>query len=117
MSKTIKLPSAGCELEGFAVVDMSTAHISKRDSEILTEFTDASPEKHPQVILSMEYGYFVSTWHNFIDSPEGFEEMLLKLGHSEAYINIVRLAFRANAKWVNFDQDGPTYEFLPSFDW
>lgn len=117
MTKTLKLPTTGCTLEGFSCVDISTSHISLRDNELLTEFAYSSPKEHPQVILDLEYGYFVSAWHNFKDNPVDFEATLLAKGHSEAYVNIVQLAYNAGAKWINFDQDGPDYEFLPTFEW
>ena len=46
-----------------------------------------------------------------------FEENLFTLGHSEAYVNLVMLANRVGAKWLNLDCDADIVEFLPVFTW
>lgn len=99
------------------VLVLSTAHITAEDNEILKEGIDVPPEKHPQVVMAYEPGFMVSAWHNFEDNPENLEAELLKLGHSPAYINILKLARKAGCKWVNLDADASKFSFLPTYDW
>ncbi|MFA6132584.1 MAG: hypothetical protein WC869_01055 [Phycisphaerae bacterium] len=101
----------------FKVLDVSTAHVTQHDTEILKGHVDDAPEVHPQVIMSYEHGFFVSSWHNFTDNPEKFEEQLLDLGHSPSYVNLMRVAFELGVKWVNLDCDAETYDFLPTHEW
>lgn len=99
-------------LSTFKVVECATLHISPKDDRLLKANVDSKPSEHPQVIVEYEQGYFVSAWHNFMDDPEDLEEKLLKIGHSHAYILILKAANVAGAKWVNFDCDGPTYDYF-----
>jgi hypothetical protein len=105
------------ELPSFKVIDLSTAHITKEDNEILLATVGAVAEAHPQVVLQHGFGYFVSTWHNGKDNPENFEEALLKLGHSPSYVNLVMLAHRAGAKWLCLDCDAEAIDGLPVYSW
>jgi len=105
------------DVETIKVMEISTCHITKEDNEILRKFVDVGPEDHPQVIMAYEHGFMVSSWHNFNDNPEKLEEKLLELGHSPAYINLVRVAFDAGCKWLNLDCDSSDYSWLPSYEW
>lgn len=99
------------------VMEMSTCHITAEDNELLKEYIDVPPEKHPQIVMAYENGYMVSTWHNFVDNPEKFEEQLLKIGHSPAYVNLLRVAHDAGAKWLCLDCDASDYNWLPRYEW
>jgi hypothetical protein len=99
------------------VLELSTSHITAEDNEILKEFINVPPEKHPQVVMAYEPGFMVSAWHNFKDNPENLEAELLKLGHSPAYINILKIAHSNGCKWVNLDADASKLSFLPTYDW
>lgn len=99
------------------VMEMSTRHITKEDNAILKAHVDVGPESHPQVIMEYEHGFMVSAWHNFVDNPEDLEKQLLGIGHSPAYINLLRVARDAGAKWLNLDCDSTDYSFLPEYQW
>lgn len=105
-------------LEQFHVADVSTLHITKKDSELLAKFAGKDGTKHPQLILEYECGFLVSTWqwmpefHN--NSADG---ELLDIGHSEAYVNLMRLSGANGNKWCCLDCDGEDYTFLPEYEW
>jgi hypothetical protein len=101
---------------------ISTAHISKRDDELLDE--DASwyvspkdPPYRPFLLVAVKNaGYFV-----YVNSdPEILgEDMngLLKRGYSQAFMDILAWACDNKIDWLELDADGPEYDGLPTFDW
>ena len=99
------------------ILEVSTGHITKEDDKILKECIDVGPEKHPQVIMAHAHGFMVSSWHNFEDNPEDFEQELLKIGHSPAYINLLRVANQTGSKWISIDSDASHYNWLPFYHW
>jgi len=117
IDSSLALPVGPLALAGFRVAEVTTGHITEADDQILREHKDCGPKEHPQVILVYEHGFFVSTWHNGVDNPEKFENLLLAVGHSPAYVNLVMIAYRAGAKWLNLDCDGTDYGWLPSYAW
>lgn len=104
-------------LKACHIVEMSTGHITREDSILLTKHAGDKSVSHPQTIMSHEYGHIVSTWHNFADNPEDFADKLRKLGHTEAYISLLRNVHETGAKWMNIDCDADMYDFLPQFTW
>lgn len=105
------------DLEIDTVFQVSTCHMTPKDNEILKANTDVGPAVHPQIIMEYEHGFMVSSFHNFKDNPENLEQTLLKLGHSPSYINLLRVAHEAGAKWMNLDCDAADYDFLPNHEW
>jgi hypothetical protein len=41
----------------------------------------------------------------------------LRKNFSEAFCNVLSLASAMEVSNVRFDEDGPTYDFLPIFEW
>jgi len=97
------------------VLDISTGHITKKDSMLLTR------DDCPATAYEYEYGYFV-----FVDvsdpdlrkmSLKGELKAYKKYGFSENFLNIFKKANKLNCKYIQFDADGTEYSDLPVVEW
>jgi hypothetical protein len=96
------------------MIDVSTAHITEKDSELL------KGEDCPICSYLFEYGYRVipsSHPYRVIPSPDVDETEALKTyGFSEAFINLYKIARKKECE-ILLDCDGTEYEDLPTFEW
>ena len=89
------------------VLDISTAHITKRDSFFISKATSE--------LIQYEYkeGFFIYV----LEDKEETQEALLKAGYSQAFVDIINRARELGCKYVQLDCDGITYDDLPTFEW
>ena len=92
------------------VLDVSTAHITKRDSELLGD------HEGPLVVLDHNYGYFVSVPFR-PESVDEVESELRALGFSDALLGLLSHARQQECQWLNLDCDGDQEPELETFDW
>jgi len=90
-------------LEIIKILVISTCHISKQDSGVLTQ------QSNPLLADSFYYG-----WYVFIPD-EGEDEEHLKLVPSLR--PVFELARKNDCKYIRLDQDGDEVEELPRYDW
>lgn len=112
------------KLEMYAYADISTAHITRRDDELLKE--DAAwylddmphpPDRQERLMAAPKHaGYFV-----WVQPDAEFAAQarpgLLERGYSQAFLNLLDLARRHNAQWMVLDAEGAEYPHLPTFEW
>jgi hypothetical protein len=91
-------------------LDLSTAHLTDEDRKILEgpyPFGDYGPR-----LAVHEYG-----WICYLGEDGQFGEDADQAGMSQHFVNIVRYAIGHGCSLINFDQDGPEIEELPTFEW
>jgi len=87
------------------VADLSTAHLTKADSEILGR------GQCPGWLANPEFGHIVwLVWEDYADD-------LRKHGLSEDYIKLTATLRAAGFHYAWFDCDADVVEGLPRFDW
>jgi hypothetical protein len=104
------------------LLDVSTAHITRRDDEILRGWWAAlepvhAPRAAPYRTIAHAYGYFV---HVRLDGPEDraeYEAEAREAGISEAFMALQAYARSHGCWWINLDRDADTIEALPTHDW
>lgn len=92
----------------YKYLDISSAHISKTDSELLQE---------SRGIIAFPYdeGAFVH-----VPSDGGVFEDYLKdaqQGYSQAFCDLLEWAFERKCAFIRIDADGEEYPDLPRFGW
>jgi hypothetical protein len=94
------------------IVDLSTAHITQQDSELLTKLSVDSAAIH-------DTGYGFIVWvPSHSDHLEDRVKTSVEIeGLSESYCEALRLAFRNDCQFVCFDCDADTVEELEIHDW
>jgi hypothetical protein len=106
LAKALKQPVIGKYL------DISTKHISKKDSHLL----DRTVGSNPLIVIKYDEGYFVH-----VDSETKYFHQTLtearKFGYSKDLITILRWARSKKCWFVRLDADGTTYSDLPTFEW
>ncbi len=93
-------------------LDISTAHVTARDSEIL-----GSLPNHvlPVTVTEHGYGYFVRFSE---DVPmEEIAEKSRELGLSDAFVGVLRYAKERRCFLINLDADAEQADDLPAHDW
>ena len=98
------------------MAEASTGHIDRRDSELL----DAHVTQGDSPLLiypTGEYGWIVHVWGRHLDQGDGWEGAMKAAGFSPALVNLIQLAARQGAKWLELDCDAYDYDFLPTYDW
>lgn len=86
------------------VLVLGTGHITLEDSKKIAAWDVSS-----SVFLATNpYGWLI--WVSE-EEPIEFEEM------SDSFRHLFQVAREMGCQWVRFDQDGPTYDELPVFDW
>lgn len=97
------------KLKNRGLADVSTAHITKNDSDLL----ESAAEGHPELtVYSDEYGFLVGTW-----VVEQDPQILIDLGFSLQFVKILEHASKQKMAYVNFDCDGERYEELKEHKW
>ncbi len=94
------------------VLDVSTCHITKKDTELLDE-TDAMI--NPLVVYKYDEGYFVLMPHP--KANKGWRKELEGFWYSNEFINLVSICVERKYKYMRLDCDGEVYPSLPKFDW
>ena len=107
------------KLQKYTNVNISTSHITLRDSELLTDIVDEVDPGFPLIVNNTPYGWLV---YCYILAEEGtdkkkFRKDLVEMGFSNEFVSLLELSAEQGAKWVDIDQDGTEYDDLPSFDW
>ena len=97
------------KLPSYTVADLSTAHMTKRDSELLTE----DDMNNPFIVHTYEFGFFV---YGFSLRPEVFKSAK-EHGYSDVIIAALKQAAVEGHKYVNFDCDGYVIPELPTSEW
>lgn len=101
--------------EIFSVLEISTAHITEQDGNLL----EASGEAETQVVAySTEYGWQV--YCQYENEDELFDYVVLSMkseGYSDEMINLMKLGRQLGCRYLGIDQDGMIYDNLPQFGW
>ena len=87
-------------------LDVSTAHITKEDSELLNQ----KRIQNLLIVYPYREGYFIYV-------PEYDLTQLKKTGFSKAFINLMKQTAKAGCKYLQLDCDGMTYDDLPTYNW
>ena len=115
------------KLPSFTVADVSTAHTTAKDNDILKKaakmgFEEGSKNPCPLTVLSYEYGYMIGLWSlNCINASEEEKlEVFFKLmqhGFSTSFIAVCKSAADAGHKWLCLDADAAKIEGLTEYEW
>jgi hypothetical protein len=89
------------------VLDISTAHILKKDSDLLDNYSF----NNPIVAYRYKYGHFICI------NVELNREDLLEAGYSSYICDIISLALEKNCAFIKLDGDGTIYEELKYHEW
>ena len=99
------------KLEIEKILVLSTGHISLEDNERLT-VTTRGCGKESFTVHTHDNGFRVQV--NLFFS-EDLEQMYA--GFSSGFVKCMMLAFINDCEWINFDSDGPTFDFLHTYNW
>lgn len=97
---------------------ISTSHITEEDFREIKKQAERDPTKvmkHPYLMVEDHtYGVIV-----ILGAPDERSEMIkaMRKDFSEAFCNVLSLASAMEVSNVRFDEDGPEYDFLPTFEW
>lgn len=108
------------------VVTLSTAHVTRRDDELLRKLSWQSDERNGgaragellpgPVVFAYDAGFFVRLSDE--DFGEGGEsELWFEPGLSDALVGLLREAWKWGHRWVRLDRDGPVVAGMETFDW
>lgn len=97
----------------FKCLDVSTAHITEKDNELLGQ-EDLAVNAAISA-YGYEYGFYVYS-SDGATSEADFARMK-EAGFSEELLNLIRIAYERGCKFLTLDRDGPIYNDLPQFDW
>ena len=91
------------------VLELSTAHITHADSDLLSKSGDL-----PFTCYDLEYGSLL-----YCGEPEeaGREHDIAQAGFSAAFLLMVRMAWKHGCAWIRLDCDSFVYTDLPTFKW
>lgn len=102
-------------------LDASTAHITKKDNEILTRWAEMEPEDSGQAApyrtIAHAYGFFV---HVRLDPARDRREAIRqarKFDISDAFLVLQAHARDLGCWWINLDRDADTVPGLKVHDW
>lgn len=91
----------------FKVLELSTVHITKHDSELLKQ------DDLPFTCYDLEYG-----WMLFCDTRMADRAYdITRYGFSAAFLRLIHLAWDNECTWIRLDCDGFVYDDLPKFKW
>ena len=97
----------------YAVADLSTAHMTQADSELLSRrHNDADFLLNT---VPTEFGFLVYVHMLHADAEK--QEILRSYGLSTTFITACLAASQRGCKWADFDCDGVIYDTLPREDW
>jgi len=101
--------------ETFKIFDASTAHITKKDDELIK--AQVKDSFHPLIVYPYDCGYFVYVFYIESTLSEKKDE-LKEYGFSQEFINLFEIAAKSGSKFLCLDCDGPVYTDLTSiFTW
>ena len=96
---------------------VSTGHITKRDSELLTDIANGGLDDVMLTAWGFDYGWWVYVNPEVKDDPTGYKKHLTDAGFSEAFFDLLTVADSLECSYINLDCDGLTYEGVPQFEW
>lgn len=100
------LPAAD-EIETYAVVALSTGHLTLEDRDALTEAATCADEN---MVMARTTGFFIKL-HDLADSDD------LRHGHSESIKRIIQWAKGLGFQGIEFDMDAGQISCFPTYDW
>lgn len=95
----------------YEYLDISTAHITEADHELLT--SGETGVDHSVIVES----YNGPAFWVFVDDEHEVKDRLLEDGFSAAFIKIFMFAQSRKIWWIRFDDDGVVHEQFAKFDW
>ena len=101
------------QLVTYSVADISTAHITPRDNELLSGPTPSSG--FFMLVVATEYGWLVHV--EGLHTDEERQADWRNAGMSNKFVDTCVLASTQGCKWADFDCDGIVYDSLPQVDW
>lgn len=110
-----------------AVAELSTAHMSLKDNELLRSYAQNPQSRHfPTVardvlgrVIPHEYGYFVSLAYNpdTCTTQASWGRALRLVGFSSTFVIVCRVCKKAKFSWIYFDRDAESVDGLPTEAW
>ena len=104
-------------------LDISTAHVTERDMDLLTRFAVGKKKSNPNGLCPVyPYDYHEGSFVVLpgigcdADMDELMEE-LTKFGFSEDFKSVVRVAYTGGADMIRLDCDGEVIKTLKTNDW
>ena len=89
-------------------VDVSTAHITEKDCDLLNK----DEYDQPLFCLPFEYGFWL--WaHDY----KNLHDWYLEYGYSQAICDLMWEASQQEVAWIKLDCDGFDVEGAPKFNW
>ena len=98
--------------EEFAITSLwtlSTGHMTQEDSTVLSQ-------QEELVVYEYDEGFWVIV-PDICDVGDDYWDRLRAYGVSGALCHIISVAIGKSVSIVRFDADGPTYDFLPLYNW
>lgn len=102
-------------LKQIRMADVSTCHVTQRDTELLTN----EDPSNPAIADQYEYGFYLHVPCIF-QAEESFEDRMTQFadyGYSDPFLDLMRQANAEDFSLIRLDCDGTSYNDLPSFDW
>ena len=93
------------------ILDLSTAHVARKDVVLLGNLSFDKPPYLPLVIEKRE-GWFISVPGNIEEVEDNVPE-LKEAGFSEAFINLLRTARRMKCDWIILDPESDVDRNFP----
>jgi hypothetical protein len=109
-------PSLAAALEGTVekMAVISTAHLSRRDMDILR---DCDEQRFPLRIIPHEFGWIFSVYCGFhTDEAAELKRALKGYGLHQSFVHIFERLSALDYAWVNFDCDGTTIPDFVEYD-
>ena len=97
-------------------LDVSTAHISLNDNELLTCLAGYTSDV-PLIVDGFEGGYWVNVHPDLKDNYHEYVETLINFGFSPEFVTILENAGKLGCNYVKLDGIGTMYEGVKTFDW
>ena len=91
---------------------VSTVHITQEDCQKLSW----PQEDLPIQVVAHENGWWIAVYDEQMLKEDVFPWMR-GYGYSEAFINVIKMASKANCLWLNIDYNGDLVEGLSFCDW
>ena len=99
-------------METQKLADLSTAHISLRDSELLKRWTNEN--SGPLIAYRKgEYGWFIYMPSDVKDALKSMAE----LGSTQEFVELVKNLCAQGVAVLCLDRDGEVEQNIPKFDW
>jgi hypothetical protein len=102
-------------------LDASTAHVGRRDDDILREWSKCEPMESakaaPYRTIAHAYGYFVNVRMEPAEERAEYENEARDCGISEAFIRLQDYARERGCWWINLDRDADAIDGLPTHEW